>query len=134
MLLNSFIRRDHLLLRFLLVIALTGVSEPRGQSATTTPPVVVTLSPAASPSTGQPGTILINLTGSNFPSGPIAPGDITVTLQPAAPGTGPTLSAIPSAVTTIMGTTRRVTFQVPASQSLAPNLAAAGASPTVKIT
>jgi hypothetical protein len=106
MLLNAFIRRDHLVLRLLLVIALTGAGNTQTQSsAASSAAAVVTLSPSASPSTAQPGTILVNLTGSNFPSGTISPADVTVTLVPAIAGSGPTLSVVASAVTTIVGTT-----------------------------
>jgi len=134
MLLNAFIRRDHLVLRLLLVLALIGVGNTQTQSFTTLSTAVVTLSASASPSTGQPGTILVNLTGSNFPSGTISPANVTVTLVPAVAGSGPTLSVVASTVTTITGTTRRVTFQVPPSPSLAPNVAPAGSTLTVKIT
>ena len=135
MLLNAFIRRDHLVLRLLLVLALSGVGNTQTPSSTaSSAAAVVTLSPSASPSTAQPGTILVNLTGSNFPSGTISPANVTVTLVPAVAGGGPTLLAAASAVTTIVGTTRRATFQVPPSPSLAPNVAAAGSTLTVKIT
>src|SRR5262249_34452686 len=78
----------------------------------------VSLSPSASPSSGQPGITTINVTGSNFPSGTINPGQVQVTLQPAggSPAQASTTSA--TAVTTIAGTTRRVTFTIPASISV----------------
>ena len=76
----------------------------------------VTLSPAASPTSGQPGVTIINLTGSGFPTGTIQPTAVTVSLQPSAGGSVVTTSS--SAVTTIAGTTRRVTFTIPVSISI----------------
>jgi hypothetical protein len=78
--------------------------------------VVVTLSSAASPTSGQPGVTTINVTGSGFPSGTILPASTTVSLQPAAGGAATNTSA--TAVTTIAGTTRRVIFLIPASISV----------------
>src|SRR5215813_7955699 len=79
----------------------------------------VSLSPAASPSSGQPGITAVNVTGSNFPAGTINPGQVQVTLQPAqgSPAQASTTSA--TVVTTIVGTTRRVTFTIPSSVSVA---------------
>src|SRR5262245_11576727 len=73
----------------------------------------VTLSTAVSPSTGQAGVTSVSVTGSNFPSGTIAPADVIVTLEPAAAGTGPTVTMPASNVATIVGTSRRITFQIP---------------------
>lgn len=77
----------------------------------------VTLSPAASPSAGQPGITAINVTGSGFPAGTIPPSNVTAALQPAAGGSKVTTPA--SAVTTIVGSTRRVTFTIPSSINVA---------------
>src|SRR5207249_6685582 len=74
----------------------------------------VTLNPSASPSTGQPAVTVISLTGSGFPSGTIPPGNVTVTLEPAA-ADRPSGTTTATAVTTLFGTTERVTFQVPSS-------------------
>ena len=65
---------------------------------------------ATAPKAAQPGVTTVNLTGSNFPSGTIAPNQVTVNLQPATGG--PALTAVVSAVTTLFGTSRRITFQV----------------------
>jgi hypothetical protein len=77
----------------------------------------VTLSPAASPASGQPGITVINLTGSGFPTGTIQLTAVTVSLEPAAGGAAVTTPS--TAVTTIAGSTRRVTFTIPASISVA---------------
>lgn len=76
----------------------------------------VTLSPSVSPSTGQPAITVLNVTGSGFPSGTIPPANVTVTLQPSSGGTPATTLA--TAVTKIVGTTERVTFQIPNSISV----------------
>jgi RHS repeat-associated protein len=74
----------------------------------------ITLSPTTSPSAGQPGVTSINVTGSNFPTGSILPASTNVTLNPAS-GTGASAMTAATAVTTIVGTTRRVTFTIPSS-------------------
>jgi len=76
----------------------------------------VTLSPAASPSSGQAGITSVNVTGSNFPAGTINASATTVRLDPQPSGTG--VITTPSAVTLIAGTTRRVTFLIPATISV----------------
>ena len=73
----------------------------------------VTLSPTASPSTGQPGVTVINVTGSGFPSGTVPPANVTVSLQPSAGGSP--FVTTPTVVTKIIGTTERVAFQIPSS-------------------
>jgi hypothetical protein len=85
-----------------------------GASAQTT---AVTLSSPASPASGQPGVTTINVTGSGFPSGTINATNTTVSLKPAAGGAS--VSTASSAVTTVLGTTRRVTFTIPASINVA---------------
>jgi len=75
----------------------------------------ITLSPVTSPASGQPGVTTIAVIGSNFPSGTIAPAAITVTIQPAVANAGPTATTPAAAVTTIVGSTRRVTFTIPSS-------------------
>ncbi len=74
---------------------------------------VVTLTPAATPTSGQPGITSIILTGSGFPVGTIAPANTTVKLEPAAGG--PAVTTLASAVALVTGSTRRVTFTIPAS-------------------
>src|SRR5262245_8790165 len=78
---------------------------------------LVTLSPASSPPAGQSGITSINVTGSNFPTGAILPANTNVTLNPAS-GTGSSAATVATAVTTIVGTTRRVTFTIPSSISV----------------
>src|SRR5258708_2705329 len=72
----------------------------------------ITLSPVTAPTAGEPGVTLINITGSGFPPGIITPDLVTVGLQPEVNGSGPLLNGKVTAVTTIIGMTRRVTFQI----------------------
>jgi RHS repeat-associated protein len=72
----------------------------------------IPLSPVTAPTTGEPGVTLINITGSDFPSGTITPALVRVTLNPAVSGSGPLLNGKVTAVTTIIGETRRITFQI----------------------
>jgi RHS repeat-associated protein len=76
----------------------------------------VTLTPTPSPTSGQPGITTITLTGSGFPSGTIANTGVTVSLKPAAGGAAVTTPSL--TVTTVVLTTRRVTFTIPASVSV----------------
>jgi RHS repeat-associated protein len=92
-------------------LAVLGLDSPLRLWAQST--VTVTLSPSASPSAGQPGVTVVNVTGAGFPSGTIPPANVTVTLQPSAGGSSATTPA--TAVTKIIGTTERVTFQIPSS-------------------
>ena len=81
------------------------------------PPVqagaTVSLSSTTSPSSGQPGTTNISVTGSRFPTGTIPAFNVTVTLQP--PGSGGSVTTTASAVRTIAGPVHQVSFQIPAS-------------------
>ena len=95
---------------FILSLAVALFVVPSGAQAQ------VILSSSASPAAGSPGLTTVNVTGSNFPAGTINPASVTVTLAPSAGGTLTT--ATPSAVTTILGTTRRITFVIPASISV----------------
>ena len=79
----------------------------------------ITLSPVTAPAAGEPGVTLINVTGSGFPSGTITPSLVAVSLQPASVGSSPQLNGVVTAVTTIVGSTRRVTFQIPTGISIA---------------
>jgi hypothetical protein len=76
----------------------------------------VTLSPSASPTLGQAGITPVNLTGAGFPTGTITASAVSVSLTPSAGGTVVTTTA--TAVTTIAGSTRRVTFTIPAAISV----------------
>lgn len=81
-------------------------------TSSTSPGISITLSPVTAPSAGEPGVTLINITGSGFLSGTITPALVTVGLQPAVTGSGPVLTGTVTAVTTIVGVTRRITFQI----------------------
>jgi RHS repeat-associated protein len=63
---------------------------------------------------------VIGLTGANFPAGTILPASVTVTLKPTAAGSpaNATVTTPATAVTTVIGATRRVTFTVPAAVKL----------------
>jgi len=80
---------------------------------------LVTLSPAVAPTAGQAGVTSVTITGSNFPAGTIAPSAVTITLQPVVAGSGPSASTSATTVATVIGTTRRVTFQLPGSLTVA---------------
>lgn len=73
----------------------------------------VTLSPTTSPAAGQAGITSLSVTGSGFPAGTILPATTDVRLEPSARGAAVTTKA--SAVATVVGSTRRVTFLIPAS-------------------
>ncbi|HEU4689471.1 MAG TPA: hypothetical protein VFS23_13955, partial [Vicinamibacterales bacterium] len=76
----------------------------------------VTLTVTPSPSAAQPGIQAVNITGSGFPSGTIAASGVTITLTPAAGGASTTATS--TAVATVAGTSRRVTFVIPATISV----------------
>ncbi len=74
----------------------------------------VTLTAATSPSNGVAGISNVNVNGSGYPAGTILPAAVSVHL--AASCGGASLADTPAlAVTTILGSTRRVQFQVPGS-------------------
>ncbi len=75
----------------------------------------ILLNAAANIAVGQPGLSNVIVTGSGFPAGTIAPAQVTVVLTPAPGSVGPTVQTTASAVTTVIGSTRRVAFQIPAS-------------------
>src|SRR5689334_807399 len=76
----------------------------------------IKLNVATTPSSGQPGTN-VNVTGSGFPSGTILADNITVSLSPAAGGPAVTTPAI--SITTVLGTSRRISFPIPTSIAVA---------------
>jgi hypothetical protein len=82
---------------------------------------VVTLVPVATPATAQPLVTSVTVTGSGFPAGAITPANVTVTLTANAQGGGSGTTQA-TAVQPIVGTTERVTFQVPGS--IAPTVPA----------
>src|SRR5579864_7842872 len=75
---------------------------------------LVTLGPTTSPPAGAAGVTSVNVTGNGFPTGSILPASTSVMLNPAN-GTGSSATTAPTTVTTIIGTTRRVTFTIPGS-------------------
>jgi hypothetical protein len=75
----------------------------------------VTLSNLAQPTSGQALVGSVSVTGEGFPRGTIPPANITVTLQPATIGGGPTGATQAASVSIISGTKERVVFQIPAS-------------------
>lgn len=107
---KSAIRACILALAEALLFALCLPSAIQAQSS-------IKLSPTASPSSGQPGVTVISVIGSGFPTGTIPAANVTVTLQPSSGGSSATTTA--SAVNSIIGATRRVTFQIPASITVA---------------
>lgn len=72
----------------------------------------VHLSPWAVPDRGVAGVTQINITGAGFPTGTIPPGDVAILIAHTCDGSG-AVAAPASIVTTILGSTRRVEFQVP---------------------
>ena len=77
----------------------------------------VSLTSIPVPASGQPGITSVTLTGSGFPPGSILPASVLIALSPS--GTGSAFSTPATAVTTVVGSTRRVTFLIPGSISLA---------------
>ena len=72
----------------------------------------VKLNALAQPATGNAGVTVENLTGSGFPAGTIAPASVTVSLASTCNGS-PAAKTAASVVTTIAGSTRRVSFAIP---------------------
>jgi len=104
------VRLCHLILG--LAILAWGAWEGRAQS-----PLAVTLLPSTSPTAAEPGVTNLSVTGSNFPAGTIPAANVTVTLKPT--GGGATVTTPATAVASVVGTTRRVSFTVPGSVSVA---------------
>lgn len=107
MLLRSRLVRagSHRLLYGGLLLTTMGMAQVPG-----TPSAAITLAPATLPTAAAPGVTPVNATGTGFPSGTITPAQVRVSLQPEA--AGPAMVAAVSSVTTLTGTSRRVTFQV----------------------
>ncbi len=78
-------------------------------------PTSVKLNASASPSSGIAGTSLIWVTGSGFPSGAIDPASVTIEIQTACGTTAGETSAMATAARSIIGTSDKVQFQIPAS-------------------
>jgi len=79
--------------------------------------VAVTLDSATSPREGLPGVTNITITGSNFPNETIPPANVNVTLARADGAVAPVV-AIATAVTTLSGSSRQVSFTIPSSVSV----------------
>jgi hypothetical protein len=77
----------------------------------------VNLTPTPSPSSGGPGVTNVVVTGSGFPSGTISPAQVTVRLAPGigAPAGSPLATIPATSVATVIGSTRRVGFQIPST-------------------
>jgi RHS repeat-associated protein len=75
----------------------------------------IVLSPRTGPVESQPGVTSITLTGARYPSGKINPAQVQITLAPASAGIGTTASFPASAIATLFGTSRRLTFTIPTS-------------------
>ena len=90
------------------LVLMLGSVAPTGALGAT-----LTLSNFTSPSAGQPGITLVNVTGSGFPAGGIPPGNVTVSLWNPVSKTGAT--ALATSLATIAGPVMRVTFLIPAS-------------------
>ena len=80
--------------------------------AATAPVQTVNLAATTSPAAGQPGITILTLTGSNFPTGTIGVTNVAVHLSAAVPNAGPALTAQVSAVQSVVGSSRRITFQI----------------------
>lgn len=85
-----------------------GLPEAQAQN-----PMAITLISTTSPTAGEPGVTNLSVTGSNFPTGTIPPANVAIDLKAASGGS--TVTALATAVTTITGTTRRVSFTIPIS-------------------
>lgn len=75
----------------------------------------IKLNSSTAPTQGQAGLNLVSVTGSGFPTGTILPGNVTVALSPAPPAVGASATTEATAIQTIIGSTRRVQFLIPAS-------------------
>ncbi len=94
-------------------------------------PTAVTLSASATPAAAQPGATVVTLTGSGFPAGHNHSGKrhghLTTALRDGPARSAASVATV-TGVTTLFGSTRRVTFQVPSTLSLAaPTAYLAGA-------
>jgi hypothetical protein len=77
--------------------------------------VTVKLNVATAPSTGVAGISFVNATGSGFPAvtpEPMVPGNIKVSLAPSCGGAASATTSA-STITTIVGSVKRVSFQIP---------------------
>ena len=77
----------------------------------------VSLTPLATPSSGQPGVSSITVIGSNFPAGTIPGSNVTVSFTVAG-GTTPSAITAATSVSVVAGTTERVLFSIPPGLSV----------------
>ncbi len=77
----------------------------------------VSLTPLATPSSGQPGVSSITVIGSNFPAGSIPGSNVTVSFTPSG-GTTPSAITTATSVSVVAGTTERVLFSIPPGLSV----------------
>ena len=89
-------------------VALAGLVFTAPLSAQT-----VKLNAWTSPSSGASGSTFVNLNGSGYPSGPITPFFVTVSLSSSCDGTA-AATATPSSILSVVGSSDRVQFQLPA--------------------
>ena len=77
----------------------------------------VSLTPLATPSSGQPGVSSITVIGSNFPAGTIPGSNVTVSFTVSG-GTTPSAITTATSVSVVAGTTERVLFSIPPGLSV----------------
>jgi hypothetical protein len=106
-----------ILISFLTVLLVLPAPEFLVPTAAAQSATQVTLQPSTVPGSAEPGVTYVNLTGTNFPAGTISPSSVNVNLAPA--GSGPAMTATVKSVTTLVGTTRRITFQLLPANSVA---------------
>lgn len=74
---------------------------------------VVTLQQNASAAVAEVGLTTVTVTGINFPATAISPANVTVSLAPNPPATGPAAQVQATTVANLAGTSKRVSFVVP---------------------
>jgi len=74
---------------------------------------LVTLQQNASAAVAEVGLTTVSVTGINFPATAIAAANVTVSLAPSPPATGPVAQVQAATVANLAGTSKRVSFVVP---------------------
>jgi hypothetical protein len=87
-------------------VVLSGVNSAGAQP--------IKLNANTNPSIGTAGVTTVTLSGTGFPTGTVSPGSVTIAFSSTCGGT-PAATELASAVTTIVGGFKRLTFLVPAS-------------------
>ena len=105
--------RTQSLIRFAILFAWTLFAS----SAVLAQVTQVSLTPLATPSSGQPGVSSITVIGSNFPAGTISGPNVTVSFT-ASGGTTPGATTTATSVSVVAGTTERVLFSIPSGLSV----------------